>query len=141
QKRPRLPDPRERRELIYRRDQEGRQPPVDRLIHSDDGERAVAREVALEIRAHDAQLARLVVIGQQREGVGPEARPAPRAVLERDRRGLAPRVGLELPHFGSRRIRSPVALTPEDVGRGGLPHPETDLEGPAAVARRILLAL
>ena len=48
-----LTDPRERRKLIHRRDQEGRQPPVDRLVYGDDGQRAVARKVALEVRADD----------------------------------------------------------------------------------------
>ena len=37
-----LPDPRERRELVDGRDQEGREPPVDRLVHGDDRQRAVA---------------------------------------------------------------------------------------------------
>ena len=89
EQRSRLPDPRERRELVDRGDQERRQPPVERLIDGDDRQRPIAREVALEVRADDAQLVRLIVVGQQRERLRLEARPAPRAVLERDRRGLA----------------------------------------------------
>src|SRR5436190_4814084 len=82
QKCPRLSYPWERSELVHRRDQKGREAPIDGLVHGDDRQCTVAREIALEIRAHDAQLARLVVIRQQREGVGPEARSAPWAVLE-----------------------------------------------------------
>ena len=90
EQRPGLPDPRERCEFVDRRDQEGREPPVDRLVHGHDGERPVAREVAFEVRADDAQLARLVVVRQERERVRPEARPAPRAVLKRDRAMACP---------------------------------------------------
>ena len=50
------------------------QPPVDRLVDGDDRERAIADEVAVEVRAHDPQLARLIVVGQQRERLRLEAR-------------------------------------------------------------------
>ena len=80
-----LSDPRQRGELVHRRDQEGWEPPVDRLVHGHDWQRAVTREVALEVRADDAQFAGLIVVGQEREGVRLEARSAPGAILERNR--------------------------------------------------------
>src|SRR5262249_46505896 len=83
EQRPGLPDPWQRRELVHRCDQEGGEPPVDWLVYRYDGKGAVARKVAFEVRTNDAQLARLVVIGQEREGIGTEARSAPRAVFER----------------------------------------------------------
>ena len=47
-------------------------------------QRAVASEVALEVRADDLELAWFVVVGQERERVVCEARSAPRTVLERN---------------------------------------------------------
>ena len=85
EQRARRPDPRQRGELIHCRDHKRRQPPVERLIYGNDRERAVTRKVALEVRADDPQLAWLIIIGQEREGVRPEACPTPGAVFERNR--------------------------------------------------------
>ena len=134
QQRAGLPHPRQRGELVHRGDQERRQPPVDRLVHADDRQRAVAAELALEIRADDAQFAGIVRIRQQRERLGREPCPAPGAVLERDRGRVAVRVALERSDLRARRIRPAVPLAPQDVGCRRLPHPQTDLERPRAVA-------
>src|SRR6266480_7252842 len=93
----------------------------------------VPRKVALEIRAHDAQLARFVVVREEREGFGAEARSAPRTVLKGDWRRLALWIGLELAHLSARGVGAPVAPLSEDVGRRGLSHPEPDLEWPPPV--------
>ena len=69
-----LADPGEGGELVDGGDQESREPAVDRLVDGDDRQRAVAGEVALEVGADDAQLAGLVVVGQEREGLRLEAR-------------------------------------------------------------------
>ena len=128
--------PGKRRELVHRGDQEGGQPPVDRLVHGEDRQRAVAAELALEVHAHDAQLARLVMVGQQRERLRSEGLPAPGAVLQRDGRRPAPGVRPVLPDLGAGRVRAVVALPPEVVGRGRLAYPQPDLEGPFSVAAR-----
>ena len=130
-----LRHPGERGELVHRRDQEGGQAAVDGLVHGQDRERPVAAEVAFEVGADDTQLRRPLVVRQQGEGGGLEAGPAPGAVLERDRGGLAAGVRLELPGPGARRIRAPVALAAHEVGRRRLADPEADLEGPFTVAR------
>src|SRR5262249_7609066 len=57
-----LPDPRERCELVNRRDKKRGKPAVERLVHGDDGKRPVAREVTFEVRTDYPQLARLVII-------------------------------------------------------------------------------
>ena len=79
-----LADPGQRRELVDGRDQEGRQPAVDRLVDGHDRQRAVAGEVALEFAQRISRLCRR---GRRsaRSGttVGRERRAAPRAVLER----------------------------------------------------------
>ena len=136
-----LSHPRQRGELVHRGDQERRQPPVDRLVHADDRQRAVAAELAFEVRADDAQLARAVRVRQQRERLGLEAGLAPGAVLERDRRRVPIRIALERVHLRARRIRPAIPLAPQDVRCRRLPHPQTDLERPRAVAPACLAPL
>ena len=55
------------RELVDRRDQERRQPPIDRLIHRNDGQVAVSSELAMRVVADDRQVLRLVGVGPKSE--------------------------------------------------------------------------
>ena len=134
QERAGLPHPRQRGELVHRRDEERRQPPVDRLVHADDRQRAVSAELALEVRADDAQLTRAIGVRQERERLGLETCLAPRAILERYRRRVPVRIALERRYLRARRIRPAIPLASQDVRCRRLPHPETDLERPRAVA-------
>ena len=72
-------------------------------------------------------LVRSIPIIEQREGLRPERGIAPGAGFERNRRGLALRVGLELPDLRPCRIRAPIPLFAEDIGRRRLPYPEPEV--------------
>ena len=77
--------PGQRGELINRGDEEGWQAAVDRLIHRDNRQRAIAAEITRKIATDDAEFAWRVGVGPQAERGGGEARVAPRAALQRDR--------------------------------------------------------
>ena len=62
QQHPRGSDPRQRRELVDRRDQEGGQPPVEGLVHRHHRQRPVAREGALEAGADETERAGVVPV-------------------------------------------------------------------------------
>lgn len=100
--------PWERREFIYRRNEECRKAPIEWFVHSNNGERSIARKVTFKIGTDDAQLGRVVVVWEERKGIGSKARSAPRAILERYGRRFALWVGFELAYFGSSRIRAPI---------------------------------
>ena len=133
-------DPRQRREFVNRRDQECRQPAIDRLVHRDDGQWSVAAEVAFEIRTGNAQVVRRVRIRFQREGRRREARAAPGTVLQRDRRRIAVGVLLKSVGLATRRVRVSITPSAHDIRRRRLAHPQANLERPVTVALRVALA-
>jgi hypothetical protein len=87
------------------------------------------------------ELARLVGVREQANDFSSKGGAAPRAVLERDRRGVALGVALVGEHAGAGGGRAAVALRAELVRGGGLADPQADLEGPGAEALRVALAL
>ena len=141
QQRPAGSDPGQRRELIHGGDQEGGQATVDRLIHRDDRQWAVAAEVTRNVATDDAEFAGCIGVGTQAKRVRREAGVAPRAVFQRDRCGAALRVFFVANNQRTRRILAFVALLAHRVGRGSLAHPQANLKGPGAVALRCLLPL
>ena len=133
--------PRQGGEFVHRRNKESGQPAVQGLIHGDDRERTIADKVALEVRADDPHLLRMVRIGTQHERARLKCRIAPRTLLQRNGGGLALRVILELPDLGPGRIGAAVALPAQMIRRGGLSHPEPDFERPFSVPVRCILPL
>ena len=115
--------PRQGRELVHGGDQKRRQALVDRLVHAQHGKRPFAAELAIEVRARDAQFGGLVVARQQREGFGLEPLAAPRAVLQGYGRRAGAWIRLELARLGAGGIRAVLAPSAHHVGRGGLAHP------------------
>ena len=104
-----LADPRQAGELVDRRDQEGRQAAVDRLVHRQHRQRPVAGEVAGGVGAADLHVLRRRVVRRAGEAVPAERRAAPRAGLDRRRRlaaVLAGSAGPARPRCRSRRRRS-----------------------------------
>ena len=130
--RPRFP--RQRRKLVDCGDQEAGQAAVQRLVDGDDGQGAVAGEVALPVGAHHPQVAGFVRVRFERERIGLELRAAPGAVFKGDGGRLVLRLLLVAVRLRASRSAVGVALAAEHVGRRRLPDPETDLERPLAVA-------
>src|SRR5262245_61379159 len=88
EQRSRAPYPRQARELVDGRDEECREPPVDRLVNREDRQRHLARERAPPVYATDAEVSRLILARQQHERIAGEARATPGTDFERNRRGL-----------------------------------------------------
>ena len=124
--------PRQRGELVHGGDEERGQAPVERLVDRHDRKRLVAGELALPVRARDAEIRRLLRIRNQREGVRGEILATPRTALHRNGCRPPARVVLVLAHLGAGGVRTPVALHPQMIGRSGLADPQTDLERPFA---------
>ena len=81
--------PGHRGELIDRSNEETRQATIDWLIDSEDRKGLAAAEIAMAINAVDAQIRGMIAVGLQFKRVDVEFRAAPRAVFQRDRRGLS----------------------------------------------------
>ena len=139
QQRPGRTGPGQGRELVDRGDQECRKAPVDRFVDGHDGERPAAVEVAGEADAADPEVGGSVLAGDEAEGIGGEPFAAPRAILQRDRAGVAPGIPLEGAQLRQCRIGPGIPDPPQHIRGGGLADPQADLERPLAVASRVRL--
>ena len=126
-------DPGQAGELVDRGDQEGRQAPVDRLVDRRGPAARVAGEVAVALAQRISRFVGVVVVrARSGRSCGVNGVAAPRAGLERRRRGL------RLAAAGSaapgrppcRRRSSPVP--PSRFGEAARADPQADLDRPVA---------
>ena len=118
----RLADPREAGELVDSGDEEGWEPPIDRLIHGQDRQWPVTLEVACRIDATDFHVPRRDIRWDAGERLRRKWRAAPRTSLQGRWRAFV-HAGLVTPHTSNRGSLIGVALFAEPVWRSVGAHP------------------
>jgi len=108
-------DPGQTGEFVDSGNEEGRQPPINRLVDGQDWQGAVARKVAFGIRAADLQIQRRHSVRDALEGLSAKGCAAPRTRLDRCRRSAASLNKAK--HAGDRCVVPSNASAAKTVGR------------------------